>query len=221
MIIITKIQQNTVLPVNDDLQKKIKEAIKKITTWQELWKDSTKEWKEAIAIIRWNLDDRQKHELERKLLQEELSRQWVSARWSQAILNNLDRYNNEWLSPFSYITDTVKYIYSDNDKLKEDLKAFEASISEAFKEKDKISIWDFNTVYSWSDQEYNISKKIAEIYVKELPWAQIQDITNEQLQWRLIDMIKNLDVAIKVLNETYEVSQKICNDQARWLWICE
>jgi exonuclease I len=58
-----------------------------------------------------------------------------------------------------------------------------------------------------------IKKEIAAIYSSELPFANIEDTSAQQLQGRFLELHTNLIQTIKRLDEIIPISQKVCNDQ--------
>jgi hypothetical protein len=61
----------------------------------------------------------------------------------------------------------------------------------------------------------DIQNRLDFIYKSQIDYAQKQDISDEKLLSRIIEMHYNLNQAIKVLDDVIETSQQICNDQAR------
>ena len=74
---------------------KLEKAIEWIGTTNEAW---LSDWKKAITMFRWwgtQADIEERTTEQRRLLQQELSRQWFSPRMAQATLNNFDCFKKE------------------------------------------------------------------------------------------------------------------------------
>jgi len=201
---------------------RISNAISKISNLQESAKDGIKEWQDAIAILNGSLDEREYERLERELLEEELSRQWVSSKGSQAVLKNLDRYNETWgfTSDNNFITNSFAYFL---DSIQSEIDDFRDSVLAQYKGTDKksVPIQAFNK----NTQDFRITKSveesISELYQKELPYAQMEDESTESLQARIIQLHYDLTKAIEMLDNAVPVSEKVCNDQARGVGKCD
>jgi len=200
---------------------RLKKSIDKITNWQELSKKWIQDWQEAISILNWSKDKASREKLERSLLQQELSRQWVSTKWSEAILNNLKRFNETggFSLENNFITNSFNYLAK---SIESQIKAFDDSITQSFKRNEQeVPIANFKWLNDELSTTKNIEERIAEIYNKELPYANLQDNTTSSLQWKIIQMHQSLNRAIKTLDETIKIAQDTCNSQAQWLWKCE
>lgn len=207
---------------------RLSESIEKISNWQKLWKDWIRSWKEAIAILDWSLNNREYEKLERDLLEKELSRNGTSLKASETILNNLKKYNETWWFSLdnNFITNSFNYV---KNSVASQIEDFSDSILQVFKRNKEISDWRENiaiqellNIKKDLNKTKNVEEKIAEIYNKELPYASIQDNSTQNLQSRIILIHYNLVKAIKILEKTIKVSQKVCNSQAsnKW-WICD
>ena len=207
---------------------RIEKSIDKVMDLQNLWKEWIKQWQDAISMFNdswnWKLDERK----ERAILQEELWRQWLSSWQADAILNNLDRYNSWWwfslknnfiTNSFNYLKDSV--VSQSNTFYESVLKNFNSDkILETFWFRDRIPIKNITATDASLKTTQEIQQRIDLMYKKELPFAQMQDVSNEALQSKIIYMHYNLSQAIKVLDQTVETSEKVCNKQATWRWNC-
>lgn len=201
---------------------RIEKQIDIISNWQQSTKDWMKSWQDAIAMLDWTLDDRQYERQERKLLEAELRVNWTSLNASNNVLNNLAKYNENWWFSLdnNFITNTFDSI---KNSVKSQIDSFTDTILEKFKNSSRKEI----PTQEFSKSDYNlkttsqIEEGIAQMYNNELPYANLQDNTTESLQSRIIELHYNLSQSIKNLDWTVKTSQKVCNDQWRWLWKCE
>ncbi len=200
---------------------RITKQIDKILNWQELARNWIKSWQDAIALLDGSLSKRQYEKVERDLLKKEVWSKWMSINASQSVLKNLDRYNQNWFSmDNNFITNSFDYIkYTVQSRI----ESFSETILQKFKTKTTtdIPISNFNNTKTDIKQTASIEQRIAQMYNMELPFAQIEDTSNEKLMWRIAELHYNLAQTIKALNWTVKTAQKVCNDQWRWLWNCE
>lgn len=207
---------------------RIEKAIDEVQDLQNLWKEWIKKWQDAISLIDWSLDDKEYERREREILIDELWRQWLSSWQADAILKNLDRYNSWWwfsldnnfiTNSFNYLKDSV--VSESNTFYESVLKNFNSDkILETFWFRDRIPIKDI----AWTDASLKTTQEVQQridlMYKKELPFAEMQDVSNEALQSKIIYMHYNLSQAIKTLDWTIETAEKVCNKQATWMWNC-
>ncbi len=205
------------------------DKIKKSAENFKLSSNSTKEWIEAWNLLTWNSNSTEYQELEKKLLRQELSRQWLS--WNQAkqIMNNLKTYNNKnsplsghWFfnHPLESIAKTISNAI-DPDQKKE-LMAFKKSISDAFSKKSAstISINDLIVKTNKNKKESINNYNIQKIYLEQLPIAQAQDLDTNQITREVLQMNNDLSIWINTLNNIIPFSHKTCNAQWQWQWLC-
>ncbi len=192
-----------------------------IIDYQNSYKDWIQEWKNAIDLLNWDVDNYD--EIERELLSQELWNQWIW--WSQAdtILRNLDKYNKNWFVwslKNNYITNSFEYVMSNvywqwNEFYENVLTNFPDDNTQS------VSVYDFWKSKSDLATRNWLDQKIAYLYYSELPSAQIQDNTAWNFISKLIEMHTNLSLSNKTLEKLIKISQKICNSQAFWIWKCE
>lgn len=201
---------------------RISKQIDIISNWQQSAKDGMKSWQEAIAMLDGTMDIRQYEARERELLEQELKNQGLSMNASHAVLRNLEKFNeNGWYTlNNNFITNSFDYI---KNSVKSQIVSFRDSILENFKHswKKEIPIVEFSKVEENLHLTATIEERIAQMYHMELPYTTLQDNTMESLEGRMIELHYNMTQAIWNLDSTVKVSQKVCNDQWRWLWVCE
>ena len=125
---------------------------------------------------------------------------------------------NYFLSNF--VSNTIISTYW---KIEEQLKFWnEEVVWDFFDEKvEKININDLNRVTDNSELSKEIQEKITTLYEKEVPFAAIWDVVTEWLRSKIIKTHFSLDDSINTLEKTIKVSQKVCNSQSTWDWLCK
>lgn len=193
---------------------RIQKEIEKISNWQENAKDWIKSWQDAIAILDWTWPDRNNERLERKLLEKEMKRNWTSLQSSENLLKNLSKYNETWWFSLdnNFITNSFNQIKS---SVVSQIQSFTDSVLQLFKTKPEyVPISDIWKVKNNLKNTKNIEEIIREMYRKELPYAQLQDISTENLQSKIIELHYNLSQAIYNLDKTEKVSCEVSRSQA-------
>ena len=207
---------------------RLNKAIDKITLndkagekWIEEWKDA---WSLLLQVV-WNSKETKEYrELERELLEEELSKKWIG---SKSILKWLENFNNRGLTlKNNPITNSYK-TFIDSFKVNKIIKV----------KNDLTAIW--NLLWEWATFVWN-SLTLGEINVLNVEIKQNVQIKNKidrlvrlneiviarqnqsswQLQSRIIKMHINLVQAINQLDDIIPKAEKICNDQDKWSGKC-
>jgi len=204
------------------------DKIKKAATNFKFAKDWIQKWKDAWALLTWNTNSDKYKKLEKKLLSQELSRQWVPTNQAAQILKNLDNYNN-WKSvsifnnPIWNITNTITNIISPEQK--NELKKFKNSIFSLFtkdkKDKKEITIKELMTETTKKTKASQIKLDIEKAYQEQLPLAKMQDLDTNQVVGEIIRMNNSVIIANNTLWKTIPFSQKTCNAQWQWEGICK
>lgn len=87
---------------------RIETAFEKVTSLHLVAKDWIQKWKDAIDLLQWKDTSKWKYaDLEKKLLMNELWRQWVHWDGQSNMLSALEKFNQQWLSTnsnFAYNT---------------------------------------------------------------------------------------------------------------------
>lgn len=201
--------------------KKIGDEIEKISNWQENAKNWMKSWQDAIAILDWSWPDRNNERLERKLLTKEMKRNWTSVQSSDNMLKNLSKYNETWWFSLdnNFITNSYDQVKT---AVTSQIESFTDSIGQLFKDKpESIPTKDITKTDDSLKTTKNIEETIKEMYRKELPYAQLQDVSTDDLQWKIIELHYNMTQSIYSLDKTKRTSEKVCNAQDAWEWKCE
>ena len=80
--------------------------------------------------------------------------------------------------------------------------------------KDIVNLSDNNRTTLW------IISRVWEVYQAEVIFAQLQDNATTQFQGKLIKMHWNITSTINILEKIIPISEKVCNDQDNWSWLC-
>ncbi len=198
---------------------RISKAIESISNWQDLWKNWTKDWVYRAWLLKWDryIWNLKTEEAERKLLQKELSRQWLSTSASEKMLKNLEKFNDSWWfsADNNFLQNTASYVY---DRTSDQFGDFKETIKDSFKDKSwkevsNIPIKKLTEVGDKVASKEQIEKEIKGLYYKELEYIKMIDTTTESLEWRIIEMHINLTFANDALQKLIPLSEKVCNDQ--------
>jgi hypothetical protein len=193
----------------------IKKAIKNIKIINDQWKKWITKWQDAWQLLIWNKPYREK-----QILIEYLQSSWISMENQKILLNNFDRYNNEWFTENNnFINNTLDNIANKIEQLKKELS-----------EDNLWNNWDISNDYNSINNTTENAKKTKEIdlemkelYENELPYSAIWDINTEKLRAKIIKTHNSLNNSINTLEKTIPISQKVCNDQwwwSMWNWNC-
>lgn len=196
-----------------------KKAIEEITYMTEQWKEWIQKWKDAWQLLVWNRPE-EEAEIEREQLLGYMRSTGISTDSREIILNNLEKYNLEWISiNNNFITNTFDLIKTN---IEDELRRFkEEVINDSFKPTDwkTISTREIKNLERNSEITKQIQENIATLYESELPFAAIWDIGTEELRARIIETHLSLEKSIRTLDEVIPRSQNICNSQG-WGWNC-
>lgn len=217
----------------------IKKSLQKISVNNMLSKNAIKDWTDSWNLVVWKKNSQDLYEAEYKVLNEELSRQWVDWNNAQIILWNLSwSYNKPLSFGNNPITNSIKNTFNGNfgasrqswTSFWEKWSWFSEAIYQTYKKyQEKFWVWsknwniqinDINEINQEITKSKDIEKRITDIYNTELPFAQHQDVNNENLQSRIIKLHIELSQAINTLSKTTPTAEKLCNTQSTWQWRC-
>lgn len=209
----------------------ISQGIANITNTLKWQSSGVKSWTDAIALLRWEMEPARKRANERKLLEKELSRQWLNTKNADIILGNLDTYNNatddkartwgfSWGN--NYISNTYNSFINDTEN---DLDTFASNIDAQFSEKAEedpdLNLWNQAISIeelSFTQEKINVSKQIsvdvAKLYRLQLEHAQKDDMFGWLLIGRIVDTHVELSESIAILDKTIPIAEHVCNSQA-------
>lgn len=138
----------------------IKENISTIRELNEQWKRWLKDWDDSWNLLVWKTDDRK---LEKDLLIKELNKQWISWSKADAMVRNLDEFNNtgfSWVWKNNFIVNSAKYFW---DWITNQLKNFNTDVFQDFlslwKELSNSIVSTIKNVFSWSTSENTNNNK--------------------------------------------------------------
>ncbi len=207
---------------------RMEKAITAITEFNKQGKKWIQTWVDAWNMLIWNQERATKRENERMILLKELSRQGLSSENTSIIMGNLERFNETWFFSLknNFLTNSFSSV---GRKIYEQLDDFNETVLQTYNKKTSTTEWKVNTsvpvqnitkVNEKVKITNEIKKEIAAIYSSELPFANIEDTSAQQLQGRFLELHTNLIQTIKRLDEIIPISQKVCNDQGTWMWKC-
>lgn len=189
----------------------------------KLWKDWIKKWQEAIDLLLWNDTTNEKYvDLEKRLLKEELSKQWIYWDSQTNMLEALDKYNIEWW--FSENNNFVVNTFNNTrTKLEKKLKEFkEEVIWDFFKKKNTENI-NINNILDAQKNSINtneIKETIDRAFLEmsNLEWISEMNTTN--IRNRIINVHIDLSNSINTLELTCPKAVQVCNEQDYGNWNC-
>lgn len=209
---------------------KIEEVIKNVSLNNKEWKDWISEWINAWNLLLWVDKDwkRNDNNNERDLLQNELSKQWISPNNWEAVLKDLKNFqgNDYWFSFWNnpitnsfdnYIEEIAKPFKS---KSVNNLTESISNITDSFPDKESFTLSEIKYTEKnlWNDSQ--IQNTIKEVIKQNQAIITRQNKNTDKLQWRIIQLHINLAQTINTLEKMIPKSEKICNDQDSWNWIC-
>ncbi len=200
---------------------KVETAMTQITDWNKWSTKWTQRWIDAWNMLIGNVDVVKQREYERQVLSKELWRQWIKTNNSDVIIGNLDRYNNQWFYSIdnNFIANTFS---STSNNLWKQIDTYNETLLQKFEKqwKDKVQMLELVDTEQDVQQTQDIKNMIDVVYQTELPFASLEDTSTESLQTKLVNYHINLTEIIAELDKVIPTSEKVCNDQASWLWQC-
>lgn len=201
---------------------KISKAIKEISILNKEWKDWVQKWRDAIDLMLWNDTKNEKYtSAEKRLLKNELSKQWIYWDSQNNALEALDKYNSEWFSKDNnFITNTFN---NTRIKLEKKLREFKEEVIWDFFTKNKNSDINVNTSISAQKNSTNTNKikeNIDKMYLELLNFEWISELSTANLRNKLINVHIDLSNSINTLEESCPKAVAICNQQNSWKWVC-
>lgn len=200
----------------------ISKKIQEIWELNKEWKDWIQKWKDAIDLMLWNDTKNEKYsEAEKRLLKNELSKQWISWDSQSNTLDSLEKYNSEWLSKDNnFIKNTFN---NTRVKLEKKLRTFKSEI-----------IWDFFDKKTWnsvniestisaqknSTDTNKIKEDIDKQYLELLNLSADSETNTINVRSRILNINSDLINSINTLNKICPNSVEVCNSQDSWKWDC-
>lgn len=206
---------------------RIEKAKQAILLNNKVWEDWIQKWKDAWKLLVWSDTDSESYaNAERRVLQKELSRQWLSANAQEIMMNNLEEFNT-WKQGLNnnFMTKSFKQVFQAWVKIKD---GFVEATTWLFDwentqqiNKD-ASVW-INKLLNVTQKEQittNIQKRLDIVYRSHIEYASIESFSTVKLQSDVIQMHEKMKNSSKVLRATCELAVKVCNDQWKWKWNC-
>ena len=183
----------------------ILEALNKINFTNIKNNDALATWKEALDLLYWKSQEHKIFAQEKQNIKEE-----ISSNTPRIIINN-----NLWFNKKTFLTE----LKSDKDSFKQALKELFPQVENP---KSNHTVWTIKVIkeYKKIKSEQVIVFGINEEYKKLKKLSLQENINNENLINRLINMHINLSLATNIATKTCRISQKVCNEQLTWIWDC-
>lgn len=185
-------------------------------SWIDLWKY---QW----ARVTGKLDSKQEEkerEVEKQLLWQELTRQWIPQDRHTSMVQSLDDFHqNSWFSKNNNpITNSFNRL---SKSVVEQWTSFSSSIEKAFEDNDEnITLGSIDQVQSESDIDTQIWYSIAELYEYQIPASVESNRWSLELRWKLIQMHNSLNASNNLLQNTCQRAVAACNELNPWVWKC-
>lgn len=195
---------------------RITESLGEIKILNKLWEDWIEEWKEAWQLLIWAKPD-ETAKTEKKELKKYLSNEWLSWDNQEIMLNNLEKYNSEWVSQNNnFLSNTFRSV---KNKVNKQLQTWKDETFWDFIEKnteidkEKLLNNDVTVANNNSVITKLLEERITNLYETEIPFTVVWDITTENLRSKIIDTHFSLESSIATLEKIIPISRKICRDQ--------
>lgn len=200
----------------------ISTKIQEIWELNKEWKDWIQKWRDAIDLMLWNDTTNEKYsDAEKRLLKNELSKQWISWDSQSNMLDSLEKYNSEWLSKDNnFIKNTFN---NTRVKLEKKLREFKNEVIWDFFEKkwwDSISINSTIVAQENSTDTNKIKEDIDKQYLELLNLEADSETNTANLRSRILNVHFDLANSINTLDWICPNSVKVCNQQDSWKWDC-
>jgi len=174
----------------------------------------TEEWTTSAALLKWVFwkEDENYRKLEKKLLEKELKKQWVSDSSSDVMLKNLDEYNkSEWVW-WKLWTRLSNMVSTNMSEVWKDIK-------KAFTENEKDT-----RDYSANNLKLQVTQNIYE-EVSYQYWKMKSNITEDsplrdKQIINLINLHNTLRAAYNYLAGNISLAEKNCDRQCSDKWTC-
>lgn len=206
---------------------RIKKSIDNIKLNFDDWNDGIKKWKDAWALLVWATKGQTDEDLEIKLLEKELSRQWVPSNMSDVLVKNLKDFNtdNSYSLDNNFILHSFKQIYNAWIKVKDSYNEATKDLfwkNDTAEQNKKTVVW-LETFVSQTEKiaiTQNIIERLDILYNTQNNFAAIDSSASSKVILNLIKMHQNIQKGSELLKEAARFSSKVCNSQWNWKWNC-
>lgn len=197
-------------------------SIKQIWTLNKQAKDWIQKWKDAVNLMLWNDTTNETYaKTEKRLLKNELAKQWISWDNQSNMMDSLDKYNSEWISKDNnFIRNTFN---STRLKLENKLKEFKDEVIGDFFQKKQGSVVDITSVIKAQENSTNtneIKENIDKMFLELSAFSAISENNTTNLRSKLIEMHIDLSNSINILDISCKKAVLICNQQDYGRWNC-
>lgn len=208
-------------------------AMEKISLDSQYMKDATKKWIDAWNLLTWKVSKEEERQLEKDLLRKELSRQGLPANQAQVIMNNLEKYNQNWWYSLwnNFFANSFNSMANAWWKFISSFWSFVTWLADVWN-----SIWAIfstDTTKWWVSNEVvnaEVSKKddtkamfetMQKLYAENLNYAWQETTVDEKIVDEVVELHISLSRIAETLNSTIQNSQNACNAQCinKW-WNC-
>lgn len=204
---------------------RIQETMERVNQNMENADTWIQEWKTAWDLLVGWVDASEAQKIERDLLRRELGRQWVSAEQGNKILQNLDNFNQNWLSWMmsnNFISNSFDYFAK---MITPQINEFDETVLQSFrdemwKEREVVSIADLNKTSQNISNTTLVQQRIAELYQKELSGLAVWDRSINETVSKLIEMHYDISKSVEYLDKASKLFEAVCLYQANWEWKC-
>lgn len=197
---------------------KVNKSISEISLNDKNSQKGIQKWKDSWALLIWQKSDR---EIERKLLLNELRRQWVSEDNVKNMLSNLDNYNQNWWysTRDNFLSNTFLSITSSLNRQAND---FNNSLDKYFVnwKAEQVSIKEILETTKDIKKTESIKYDIILMYKTNISLISKDDWDVGKIMNKLAKIHTYIAKSITTLQKTIPISEKVCNDQCSGKWIC-
>jgi len=208
---------------NENEWKAIFEKMKNsIANASDRYEEGMDAWKNAIAKLNNTLWGKIDNEVERDILAQELSRQWLSTKQSETILNNLDRFNDQWWwsKDNNFFSNSFQYV---QNSVQTQVDAFDEALRKILEteEEEAIPMGKLESITNETIQTIDITARARKLFEEHQISAHSQDNSSMFLEGKFIDVHADINQAIRNLTQVKRAAQKVCNDQGNGLGKCD
>ena len=171
------------------------------------------EWTNALKLLNGDKYE----ETERNLLRDELSKQGLSTKSSQAIMNNLEIYNakDTHNGVAGFVKSIGERVSSSIDQFTATFSGMSTYLKEMYNRPEKTITTAEYIAKNWQfTTEKDIAQEIIQDYENTKSNIGPENQNTDEIVAKLMDIHMNLESINKYLQPFIKVSQKICNDQS-------
>jgi len=182
-------------------------------------KSAFEPWLEAIRLLHWSSSEHKQLEKQKENIEKNLKEKWIWSDYSENKIRNFKEYSqNEILSEKNFLNSIIVV----HDNFYKTLKKIfpELDNKEAKEVDHQEPITKIDKEYESIITEHEIKMAINEEYIKLKDISMQEDIEDDTLIDRLINMHINLSQSINTAKKTCRISKKVCDSQLTWVWDC-